>query len=323
MEFKLKKISGDASFREFYRIQKKTNISILIRSSKEKFKNLIVYAAVNDLLRRNKIKAPKLINQYFDEEMMEIENLGDHSFLEIIKKKKSKLGAYKKLVNILIKIQKIKFKKKIKYKKYKIKFNEYNLSELHKESDLFFEWYLKNNCRKKNFLKFKKKIRNELNDLYKKLYFKNNCFVHRDFHADNIMVKKKVVGIIDSQDAIKGNPLYDVASLIDDVRVKTNNSFKISLLKYYLTKTKKIKKEQRTMAKQDLSILSIQRNLKILGIFVRLYKRDGKPNYLKFLPYTWKLIELRMNNEIFNNLKKLLNYAVPKKNRNKMNFNAN
>ena len=77
------------------------------------------------------------------------------------------------------------------------------------------------------------------------------------------------------------------------------------------------------MAKQDLSILSIQRNLKILGIFVRLYKRDGKSNYLKFLPYTWKLIELRMNNKIFNNLKKLLNYAVPKKNRYKMNFNGN
>jgi len=323
MEFKLKKISGDASFREFYRIEKKTNSSILVRASKEKFKNLIVYAAVNDLLRRNKIKAPKLINHFFNQEMMEIENLGENSFVEIIKKKKAKLSVYKKLLNILIKIQKINLKKKIKYKKYKIKFNEYNLTELHKESDLFFEWYLKNNCKKKNFLKFKKKIRNELNGLYKKLYFKNNCFVHRDFHADNIMVKKKTFGVIDSQDAIKGNPLYDVASLIDDVRVKTNNSFKNSLLKYYLNKTKKIKKEERSMAKQDLSILSIQRNLKILGIFVRLYKRDGKSNYLKFLPYTWKLIELRMNNKIFNNLKKLLNYAVPKKNRYKMNFNGN
>ena len=87
MQFKLKKISGDASFREFYRIQKKANSSILVRSPKEKFKNLVVYAAINDLLRRNNIRAPRLINQYFDEDMMEIENLGDHSFLEIIKKK--------------------------------------------------------------------------------------------------------------------------------------------------------------------------------------------------------------------------------------------
>ena len=89
MNYRLKKISGDASFREFYKIEKKTNISILVRSSKDKFKNLIVYAAVNDLLRRNKIRAPKLINQFFNQEMMEIENLGDHSLCEIIRKKRT------------------------------------------------------------------------------------------------------------------------------------------------------------------------------------------------------------------------------------------
>ncbi len=323
MQFKLKKISGDASFREFYRIQKKANSSILVRSPKEKFKNLVVYAAINDLLRRNNIRAPRLINQYFDEDMMEIENLGDHSFLEIIKKKKNKLAEYKRLIKILIKLQKIKLKKNFNFKKFEIKINKYTLTELHKESDLFFDWYLKNNCKKKNFSKLKRKIKNELNNLYKMLYFKNIYFVHRDFHADNVMVKKKIMGIIDSQDAIIGNLLYDVASLVDDVRIKTSNNLKRLLIKHYLLNTKKINKKEYPNAIQDLSILSIQRNLKILGIFVRLQKRDGKSNYLKFLPYTWKLIELRMNNKIFDNLKKLLNYAVPQKNRKRVNFSAN
>ena len=131
------------------------------------------------------------------------------------------------------------------------------------------------------------------------------------------------MGIIDSQDAIIGNLLYDVASLVDDVRIKTSNNFKRLLIKHYLLNTKKINKKEYPNAIQDLSILSIQRNLKILGIFVRLQKRDGKSNYLKFLPYTWKLIELRMNNKIFDNLKKLLNYAVPQKNRKRVNFSAN
>ena len=57
----------------------------------------------------------------------------------------------------------------------------------------------------------------ELNKIYKKLNFKNNIFVHRDFHASNIMMTKKGLSLIDSQDAIIGNPLYDVASLIDDI----------------------------------------------------------------------------------------------------------
>ena len=64
-------------------------------------------------------------------------------------------------------------------------------------------------------------------------------------------------------------------------------------------------------------------NLKILGIFVRLGKRDSKPSYLKYLPYIWKLLELRLKNPIFINLKYLLDKAVPKKNRKKVNFNDN
>ena len=70
-------------------------------------------------------------------------------------------------------------------------------------------------------------------------------------------------------------------------------------------------------------ILAIQRNLKILGVFVRLSKRDRKSNYLKFLPNTWRLLDLRLKNPIFNNLKYLLNKVVPKKNKKKLNFDAN
>ena len=63
---------------------------------------------------------------------------------------------------------------------------------------------------------------------------------------------------------------------------------------------------QNNNIKNDFYILSIQRNFKILGIFVRLYKRDKKSNYLKYLPNTWSLIEKRMKNPIFKNLKKLI-----------------
>ena len=324
MQYKIKKISGDASFREFYKIEKNFNSTILVKANKDKFRNLIVYAAVNELLIKNKVNAPKLIQEYFLSNMMEIENLGNYSFLEYIKNKKNKFNDYKKLIELIIKLQKIKFEKNIKFKKHKIRISRHNLSELHKESDLFFDWYLKNNGIKKEFKKNKNMIKKELNILYKKLHFQEMCFVHRDFHASNIMIKNKRFGLIDSQDAISGNLLYDVASLIDDVRIKLPVKLKSLLFNYYLSKTTKIKDvKEKLLAKNDFDILSVQRNLKILGIFVRLCKRDRKLSYLKYLSYTWELLELRLKNPIFINLRYLLNKAINKKSRKKINFNDN
>ena len=115
------------------------------------------------------------------------------------------------------------------------------------------------------------------------------------------MMTKKKLSVIDSQDAIIGNPLYDVASLIDDVRIKIPQNLQDRLFKHYIQKSK-FKIKDQSYLKNDFDILSVQRNLKILGIFVRLYKRDKKPNYLKYLPYTWALIERRMKNPIFDKL---------------------
>ena len=324
VEYKIKKISGDASFREFYKIEKDSKSTILVKANKDKFRNIIVYAAINKLLIKNKIKAPKLIQEYFKNNMMEIENLGNYSFLEYIKNKKNKFNDYKKLIELIIKLQKINLKKYVNFLNNKIKIGNYNALELHKETNLFFDWYLKDNSKKKEFIRNKSEIKKELNILYQKLYFQDMCFVHRDFHASNIMIKNNKFGLIDSQDAMRGNLLYDVASLIDDVRIKLPQALKSSLFFYYLSKTSKIKKgREELLAKNDFDILSVQRSLKILGIFVRLCKRDNKSNYLKYLPYTWEVLELRLKNPIFINLKRLLDKVAPKKDRKKFNFNDN
>ena len=208
-----------------------------------------------------------------------------------------------------MKLQKIKIRKYYHFGKYKLKFQKYSLQNLHKESDLFFDWYLKFSSKNLKIAKIKRILKKEINKIYKKLYFKNNTFVHRDFHASNIMINKKTFGLVDSQDAIIGNPLYDVASLIDDVRIKLPINLQNKLLKFYYSKSK-FKRENFQNLKNDYDILSVQRNFKILGIFVRLSKRDKKSLYLKFLPYTWSLINRRLKNPIFKNFRYLLNKYV-------------
>ena len=310
MNYKLKKISGDASFREFYRLRKNKSTSIIVSAKKDKFKNLAVYAVVNNILNANKINAPKLLSNHYKNNMIEISDLGEKSFYDHIVSKKNKLKDYKSLIKLLIKIQKIKIKKVYKLDKFKIKIPKYTLSNLHKESDLFFDWYLKYFLKSKKISMIKRQLRTELNTVYKKLIYRNDTFVHRDFHVSNIMMNKNKLGLIDSQDAIIGNPLYDIASLIDDVRIKLPGKLQNDLLNFY-HKNSKFKKEKIEKLKNDFDILSVQRNLKILGIFVRLFKRDNKDNYLRFLPYTWLLIEKRLENPAFKNLKILFYKYLP------------
>ena len=320
MQFRLKKIRSDASFREFFRLHKGKKTSIIVTTKKEKFKNLITYSAINSFLKTKGIYTPKLITQHFKEGIMEIEDFGDKTLLDYVRKSKNKLNLYKKCVDIILKIQKIKPVKKIKFSPNKyLNLNSYNVTNLHKESDLFFDWYLPGVLGKKKSLKHKKIIKKELNKLYKKIFFKNQFIVHRDFHVSNIMKNKKKLGVIDTQDAILGNPMYDLASLVDDVRVRVPSQIKNKAFQYYLKKCS-IKKKQIPLLKNDFDILSIQRNLKILGIFYRLFKRDNKPQYLKYLPYTWTLIQLRLKSKNFRNLKILLNRAVNKSLRKKRSF---
>jgi|TARA_B100000446_G_scaffold135340_1_gene127535 hypothetical protein len=128
----------------------------------------------------------------------------------------------------------------------------------------------------------------------------------------------KKIGVIDTQDALIGNPAYDLVSLIDDVRIKTSAKLKKQIYYYYLNKTSKFHRLNSQKFLEDFNILSVQRSLKIIGIFARLFKRDKKNKYLKFIPYTWQLLEMRMNSEIFFELKKILDSNIPKKIRKKI-----
>ena len=319
MSYKIEKISGDASFREFYRVQKNTKSSILVLAKKDKYKNIFTYCAINEILNKNKILAPKVINNFKQDDIIEISDLGKKSFCEFIKNKKNKIPEYKKLIELILKIQKIKLNNSYKFNNKIIRFEKHSLKNLHKESDLFFNWYLSYKIKKKKLARIKTEIKKELNEVYKKLYFKNIYFVHRDFHVSNIILSGKKLGLIDSQDAIIGNPLYDLASLIDDVRVNLSKKNQDILFRYYIQKSKFLKKDQLNL-KNDFDILSVQRNLKILGIFVRLLKRDGKSNYIKYLPRTWKLLEVRLKNSIFDRLKKVINKNISIKKMKKFRF---
>ena len=302
---KLIKIKGDASFRSFFRKKVNGQSSVIIYAKKEKFKNLLVYDAINKILKRNKILAPKLYTQRYNKNFIEIEDFGNETVFKILKKKnKNKFSYFAKIIKLLIQIQSIRDRRVKNFKNRNYIIPKYDKNILINEANLFCDWYVKNNLSKLRKKKFCKNFKKIIKELTLKLKLKNNVFVHRDFHVSNLMLVNSRIGLIDSQDALIGNKAYDLVSLIDDVRFKTSNSFKEKIFNFYIKKNKKLDIKK---FKNDFEILSVLRNLKVIGIFTRLAIRDKKKNYLKLIPYTWQLVNMRIGqNQVFIDLKNLL-----------------
>ena len=112
--------------------------------------------------------------------------------------------------------------------------------------------------------------------------------VLRDYHAENIMLLGALhkQGLLDFQDALVGHPAYDLVSLLQDARRDVSPELEAAMLAHYL----KDHADPATFT-ADYARLGAQRNAKIVGIFVRLWKRDGKPRYLALIPRVWALLE--------------------------------
>ena len=111
--------------------------------------------------------------------------------------------------------------------------------------------------------------------------------VLRDYHAENIMLLPNgEQGLIDFQDALVGHPAYDLVSLLQDARRDVSTDLERAMLDHYQSQV-----DAGPDFEADYARLGAQRNAKIVGIFARLYKRDGKPRYLGMIPRVWAALE--------------------------------
>lgn len=142
-------------------------------------------------------------------------------------------------------------------------------------------------------------------------------FVHRDYHAQNLMWMPgrsgaARVGLIDFQDGVAGSPAYDVISLTEDARRDVSPQTAEHTLSHYLNKMR----EQGTPVNEEafalqMAVLAAQRNTKIVGIFARLYRRDGKPRYLELLPRVWGYLAADLQHPGLARLKSWYDSAIP------------
>ncbi len=118
--------------------------------------------------------------------------------------------------------------------------------------------------------------------------------------------------MIDFQDSVIGPSTYDLVSLLEDARRDVNEEIKKEMFIKYL---KKIRIENKKNFLNEYKVLSLNRHLKVIGIFTRLFLRDSKKSYLKHIPRIWNLIEKNSNLVFLNEINEWLNKYFPKNKR--------
>ena len=306
-QFTIEPASNDASFRCYYRINtnKKSFIAMDAPPDKE---DISSFLAVGKKLYQDDIRVPNLYEINSSLGFILMEDFGKTTYGDALTLKNSD-ELYKNALSTLVTIQKNCHYKDI---------SSYTSGLLLNEMSLFEDWYLN---------KYKKIILNssEKNDLSKifNMIIRSNvnqqrCFVHRDFHCRNLMLIDGEIGpgIIDFQDAVNGPILYDLVSLLKDAYFELEEDFILDMVIRYweaMIKARLITKNEFADFFKSFEWMGVQRHLKILGIFARLYFRDNKDQYLNNLPLVEKYLKdtTQRYQELFP-LRDILNKAITK-----------
>jgi len=277
-DYELKIASADASFRRYYRLIQHNKTYILMDSSLEK-ESLKPFIDVTTRLLEVNVKAPQILESNLEDGFLIIEDFGSTHYLDILDWDNFQ-DLYKKAIDEIIKMQESDSSNLPLYDK----------EFLTLEMNLMQEWYMEkllpvtlNNKQKEVIAKTISDIADEV------LTQPQNIFVHRDFHSRNIMVTDdEEIGVIDYQDAMSGAITYDLVSLLKDCYVEFERDDIIELALYFRDK-KGLKVDDETFIKW-FDFMGMQRHIKVLGVFARLFKRDNKRGYLQDIPLVLKYV---------------------------------
>lgn len=226
------------------------------------------------------VSVPQIIAHNPQKGWLLVEDFGDDTLNCICTQSPSMLNRYYKLViDTLIKLQRINPPQVI---------SMFDIETLNFELDLFVEWYLRQYKQANISTQFIKewdelKLR-ILNDIISQKY----VLTHRDYHSRNILIYNDRIGVIDHQDILYGPVTYDICSLLRDIYMTLTPEEESELLKYYYDKAVEhgLVVTNYLSFKNEYLVTSLQRHIKILGLFCRLAIRDSKTQYLKYLSKT-------------------------------------
>ena len=276
----IRPLAGDASFRRYFRVHRGGKTAVLMDAPPE-HEDIGPFLTVAGHLLDRGFAPPRPLAVDREQGLLLLEDFGDDRVGPLLQREPEReREIYEAAVDILARLAAQPAPEDIPL---------YDDAAMEREVLLFPEWYAPALDVAVDEAGWVPAWRQVWGDILR-IVEDNPILVLRDYHADNLMVLpgRSELGLLDFQDALSGHAAYDLVSLLQDARRDVSPELEAQMLERYAAAANVADRDR---FRAHYEILGAQRNTKILGIFTRLWKRDGKPHYLPLQPRVWNYLE--------------------------------
>jgi aminoglycoside/choline kinase family phosphotransferase len=274
----LRPASSDASFRRYFRVDGADGSTYIVMDAPPPQEDVRPFIKIADLFGKTGVAVPAVLAKDEEQGFLLLSDLGSTTYLSLLKPDTAS-PLYLDAIDALIQLQ--------SHSQPGI-LPAYDRELLHRELMLFPDWYINKHLG----VTLSEKQTADLNKVFEVLLANNLAqapvYVHRDYHSRNLMVlEQNNPGILDFQDAVYGPITYDLVSLLRDAYVQWDEEQVLDWVIRYWERAKRAGlpiNPDIDAFYRDFEFMGLQRHLKVLGIFARLFHRDGKDAYLKDMP---------------------------------------
>lgn len=303
-------LPGDASFRRYYRLTGADRALMLMEDPPDRppvppFVMVEPFYNIATHLQTLGVSVPEIIAYEMENGLMLIEDFGDDTYTRLLAKDGDEKALYEYATDVLAHIHNHENRNEIDLP-------DYDEEALLSEAMLLLEWYYPAVMGGMPSDQLISDYKQAWRDVFAHMPQTQKTIVLRDYHVDNLMYLPErdgvsVCGLLDFQDALIGHFSYDLMSLLEDARRDVPQELQDHLLARYLDKMPADFDQDAFMT--GYHILAAQRHAKVVGIFVRLFKRDGKDGYLDYMPHVQKLFEKSLQTDVLAPVAKVLSDA--------------
>jgi aminoglycoside/choline kinase family phosphotransferase len=285
-------LAGDASFRRYYRLDNGPR-RVVLMDAPPPVEDVGRYVAVSAILRQFGLSAPQIHAEDSARGFLLIEDFGDDSYTRLLAGGADEAALYALAIDTLIALHRAVAAGGLPG------LPPYDEARLLTEVALLVDWYAPEVLGRSLRRAVREDYLARWRDLLPQAMLPETTLVLRDYHVDNLMLLPgragvAACGLLDFQDAVLGPASYDLVSLLEDARRDVPAALGAAMTERYLAAFPGL---DRGMFRRSAAILAVQRNCKILGLFTRLWRRDGKPGYLAHIGRVWRLIEADLGRE--------------------------